>query len=438
MSKEITVEDLADTQYREFALYDNERSIPNIIDGLKTSSRKVLYTCFKKNITDEMRVSQLTSYVMSETHYQHGDASLNNVIINMAQDFDTNNINLLKPIGQFGTRTSPKPSSPRYIKTHVNKDIRKYFKKDDDEILTYLDLEGDPVEPSFYVPILPFILINGTEGVGVGFASKILPRKVSELKEYILRKLHDKDTSDIKLYPCYERNFNGTIIPLEKNQYAITGKLKKINTTTIKIIDAPIGYSKHDIKEELNKLEEEGIIKDYDCTCVKNTYDVTVYAPRSTIELSEADLMLKFKLYSKVTENFTVWLDTGKLKKFDSPQDLVDYYINIRLQYYEKRKAYMISKLQKEVQQLLELFNFIKYYLNDPIGFTKKSEEECKTDMKANGFNNIDDLLKNPIKKLTKEEIIKLANEIKSIKIEIQQLEASTAKNLYINELKAL
>jgi len=202
--KEITIDRLFQEQYRPYANYDNERSIVNLIDGLKITQRKVMYTCLLKNITSEMKVAQLASSVAFETHYHHGEQGIGGVICNLAQDFaGSNNLNWLEPIGQFGSRLCPVPAATRYIFTKLSKNFRQYFKKEDDIILDHLYEDDDKIEPKFFIPTLPGVLLNSSQGIGTGFASNILARNEKELSNYINAKLTGKSISDFKLLPYF-------------------------------------------------------------------------------------------------------------------------------------------------------------------------------------------------------------------------------------------
>ena len=166
---EVEYNEFIDREMIHFSKYDNDRSIPNIMDGLKLSLRKILFSVFKRNLTKEIKVAQLSGYVSEHSGYHHGEASLNGAIVGMAQTFvGSNNINLLKPNGQFGTRLAggKDSASERYIFTQMEKITRLIFPQDDDCILKYKDDDGLPVEPVYYAPIIPMILVNGTKGIG--------------------------------------------------------------------------------------------------------------------------------------------------------------------------------------------------------------------------------------------------------------------------------
>ena len=120
------------------------------MDGLKISLRKILFSAFKRNLTQEIKVAQFSGYVSEHSGYHHGEASLNAAIVGMAQNFvGSNNINLLEPLGQFGTRIrgGQDSASERYIFTVLNRMTRTLFPQADDAVLKYLDDDGQTVEP---------------------------------------------------------------------------------------------------------------------------------------------------------------------------------------------------------------------------------------------------------------------------------------------------
>ena len=121
-----------------FSVADNVRSIPSVLDGLKPAQRKVLYACFKRNLKGDIKVAQLAGYVSEHAAYHHGEASLTSTMVGMAQNFTgSNNLNLLVPSGQFGTRANggKDAASARYIFTRLSPATRRLFHPDDDALL---------------------------------------------------------------------------------------------------------------------------------------------------------------------------------------------------------------------------------------------------------------------------------------------------------------
>jgi len=227
------------------------------MDGLKTSLRKILFVEFKKNLTKEMKVAQFSGYVSKNSAYHHGEASLNAAIVGMAQNFvGSNNINLLVPSGQFGTRLQggKDSASERYIFTYLNKITRCIFPSADDNILTYLDDDGMPVEPLYYAPIIPMVLVNGAKGIGTGFSTEILCYNPMTIIKYLKTKLEKKESElkEIVFTPFYE-GFNGTIVKIDSNtdyaKYLVKGTYKVVGPDKIRITELPVGTWTEDFKE---------------------------------------------------------------------------------------------------------------------------------------------------------------------------------------------
>jgi DNA topoisomerase-2 len=434
--KELHVQEFFETQYRQYSNYDNERSIPNLLDGLKITTRKIIYTCIKNNITKEFKVAQLASSVAFETAYHHGEAGIGSVICNLAQNFvGSNNFNYLEPEGQFGSRLSPTPAAHRYIFTYLSKNFRTFFKKDDELILEQLYDDDQLIEPKYYIPIIPGILINSTQGIGTGFASLTLARNPKEVVEYINNKLSNKPT-ELPLLP-YFKGFKGTVEHIEQNKYRITGCISRINTTTIKITEIPVGMYLNDIKKHLNKLSDLNVIKDFDDNSTEEGFDIDVYFSRTTLnELSDEQLLEKLKLTTTITENLTCWLPTDKLRKFNSVPDIIDYFIEFRLLKYTERIDKLISIISDDINILSEKIRFIYFYLSNSELFKNSSKLQITAIMDENLFDN--DMLNMRIYNLTKDKIQELEKELAKLQTEKKKLEKTTNKQLYKKELLEL
>ncbi len=183
MKTEKTITEFLSDEYKEFSLYVIEnRAIPSVIDGLKPTQRKIIHISnqvWKTGSEKPLKVFQLSGKVASDCYYHHGDNSLSDAIINMAQKFK-NNMPLLEEDGQFGSLRSPEPGAPRYIGTKLNKNFRLLYK--DFELLDYKEEEGEEIEPNYFLPIIPTILINGSSGIAVGFSSNILNRNPLDIQ----------------------------------------------------------------------------------------------------------------------------------------------------------------------------------------------------------------------------------------------------------------
>lgn len=438
----ITIDHLFNNDVRSFSVYANQRSIPHILDGLKPSQRKALYVLIKRSSSipeTGIKVSQLAAAVAEQSHYHHGEASLEATIVGLAQDYTgSNNLNYFVPLGQFGNRLSPTASAGRYIYTKPSPVLRKMFMPDDDLILEHLDEDGDIIEPKFYLPILPNILINGSEGMGTGFATKILTYNPNDLKDAVLAILTKQNVK--RLIPWF-KGFTGKVEALSEKQYQIFGSFKREGATTIHVTELPVGVYLDQYKEHLNKLIESGFIKDYDSHSTDTKFHFKLTCPKSALQESDDSLMSKLKLVSKVSENLTVWItdnDTNKIKAFKDANELLEYFVSVRLPYYEKRRLALIKQLNHDLEILEEKSKFIEYYLENSIAISKMKKTELYKTLESNGFKNIEVLLSIKIYNLTLEAIETLNKSIKKTLKEIKSLESTNATKMYIDDLTNL
>lgn len=439
--RNIRVAELFAGPVREFSIYNNKRMIPSIVDGFKPSQRKVIYGTLKKspNIDHDkgIKVAQLANYIAEITDYHHGEGSLAGAIVGMAQNFPgSNNLNYLKPIGQFGSRLSPSAGADRYIFTDIMPIFRKIFPKEDDLILISEVEDGEQIEPKFYLPILPNVLINGSDGMATGHATYILQYNPEDLKKYTLNVLKEKK-QNVKLVPWW-RGYTGTVVRNETGQVMITGKLEKVNTTTIKITELPISVWEDEYKAFLIDLEESGVVKNFKSDSSESGWNWTITVPREVGYKDEAELYKIFKLSTRQTENFTVWLPTGKLKNFSTAEELCDYFIAFRLTKYEERRIAKIKELNEILLDLNERLRFIRFYIANSDKVAKKTKAELTVLLTDEGFTLIDRLLEIKIYNLTKDQIEKLENDIVEAQKRLQHYMTTTDKALYIADLEAL
>jgi DNA topoisomerase-2 len=235
---------------------DNIRSIPSMVDGLKPGQRKVLYGAIKRRGNSEMKVAQFANYVASATQYHHGEQSIAATVIGMAQDFvGSNNINLLNPSGQFGTRHDGGKSAaaPRYLFTNLHKIARALYHPDDDAILNYLREEDKPIEPEWYVPILPTLLINGADGIGTGWSTSIPNYNPKDIADNILRLMDGEDIAPMK--PWF-RGFKGTIESVDSGKFHCEGIATVTDEGWVKVEELPARYWTDSFKDHLEGFRD--------------------------------------------------------------------------------------------------------------------------------------------------------------------------------------
>ena len=459
----INYEEFINKELIHFSKYDCDRSIPNLMDGLKISLRKILFSAFKKNLTSEIKVAQFSGYVSENSCYHHGEASLNQAIVGMAQNFvGSNNINTLVPSGQFGTRIQggKDSASERYIFTYLNPITRLIFKKEDDKVLKYLNDDGHPVEPLFYVPIIPMVLVNGSTGIGTGFSTEIMCYNPLQIIEFLKNKLENK-LNNREFVPYYE-GFKGTITPIGLTKFLFRGCYTKVATDKIRVTELPIGYWTQDFKEYLEELQEpvdkEGkklpaLIKDYDDMSKDTTVDFTITFTKGKLEELEANMydnningiekLLKLTT-TNTTTNMNLFDANERLKKYDNVADIIDDYFDTRLEYYEDRKDNMITELEQELVELSNKARYIKENLAGTIDLRKMKKqaiismlEEKEYDI-INGDDEFKYLVKMPMDSVSEENVAKLLKEHGNKQDELERVKATSIQQMWLQELSEL
>ncbi len=456
-NKSIKVVDFIDKEMIHFSKYDCERSLPSSIDGLKISTRKILFAALKRKLYKEIKVAQFSGYVSEHSGYHHGEMSLQKAIIGLAQEYvGSNNMPLLLPNGQFGSRLKggKDHASERYIFTLLNTITEKIFRPDDMPILNYLDDDGFPVEPDFYVPIIPFVLVNGGKGIGTGFSYECVPYNPSDIIKYIIEKLKNNNTNQFDFKPYYE-GFKGTVIELEPNKFLIKGKYENISHDTIKITELPIGMWSENYKEFLESLmvdrgKKKAIIKQYKDSCTDTVVDFTVkFHPNILPKLLSCKhndnlymIEKTMKLYTLKNNNLYLFNKDKKLKKYNNISTIIDDYMPVRYECYEKRKKYQLNQLDKNIIVLSNKARFIKEQCDNTIDLRRKKIDIVNKLLSDRGYDLMDDsykyLINMPISSLIEENIKKLLSEKQTKENQKELLLKTSIEKLWTDELVEL
>ena len=462
--QETKVTDMINKELKHFSNADNARSIGSCIDGLKVSQRKILFSCFKRKLYNEIRVAQLSGYVSENAAYHHGEASLQGAIIGMAQTFvGANNINLLEPNGQFGTRLhgGSDSASPRYIHTQLNPIIDTLYPSSDFPLLDYINDDGQMVEPKWYCPILPMVLINGMIGIGTGFSTTIPQFNPLDCSKNIKRKLNGDPYLAMK---PYYKGFKGKVI---KNvQKGITKFITKgkytIEDDKIIITELPIGKWTHDFKEFIEKTiqMENSWILDYENHSTDETVKFIVKVDDEVLfdnTYKKDDVIEdKFKLTSsKSLSNLHLYNKDGVIHKYDTIYQIIDEHYYTRYSMYQKRKEYDINKLENEIKYLNAKMMFINYVIDEKIIVYKQPKASIIDSLRSFNFpfyestiileydegvevtNQYNYLLNLPIHSFTLEKVQELEDEISKRDQELEILSNTSIKDMWIQELEA-
>jgi DNA topoisomerase-2 len=441
MSKKSITEFLSN-EYKGFAFYVIEnRALPSVIDGFKPTQRKITHgstMIWKTGTEKSLKVFQLSGFIANKCFYHHGSTSLENGIITMAQKFK-NNAPLLEEVGQYGSLRSPQAGAPRYIGTKLNNNFKLIYK--DSELLDYKEEEGESIEPYYFLPIIPMVLINGSSGIAVGFATNILNRDVKSITEACISILKGKKITDIK--PSINE-FSGEFIQDSENnkRWIISGKYQKVNTSTIRITELPPSMTYEKYEAILDKLCDDKIIVSYDNNC-KDNIDYVIKFTRAELEkMTDQKIIKLFKLEEYSTEIFSTLDENGKLKIFESCSEIIEYFVYFRLKYYHKRKEFMLNKLNMDLKLLSNRGRFIKAILDERLKVNNVSKADIIKGIEELNLElidgNYDYLLRMPIYSLTKELFEKLKADFTTKKEEIKILEETDPRDMYLLDLDEL
>lgn len=456
--KSVSYRDFIHLDLKHFSNDDNSRSIPSLLDGFKPSQRKILYGATLRGLDkDEVKVAQLAGFVSDKAAYHHGEASLMGAIIGMAQNFvGSNNINVLKPNGQFGTRLKggKDAASPRYIWTMFELLTNKIFMEDDTPILKQQDDDGLPIEPETYAPIIPMILVNGAKGIGTGFSTTIPPFNPKDIVKNIKNKLNGKPYE--QLVPWWQ-GFTGFINQVDDSNFELYGSWS-IKGNKLIITELPVGEWTSDYKEFLEKmLEDEPEKKDPKSkkpTKEKKKNPFLGYNDNNTdskvhfeLEFEDGylddarDIEKTFHLVKKVSiGNMHLYNNDGRITRYDTVEDILNDYFNVRLDLYQKRKDYKLENLESQLKVISYKVKFILMIVEKKLDINNKKKSEIEDKLASLKFPKHDGsynyLLSMPLYNLTYEKIEELKKQEKEKQTEFDTLVVMKPEQLWMKDLE--
>lgn len=481
-----------------FSVEDNLRSIPHVIDGLKPSQRKIFWAALKRNLfRGEIRVAQLAGYVSEHAAYHHGEASLTGAIVKMAQNFvGSNNLNLLSPNGQFGTRLmgGEDAASPRYIHTELMSIVRALVKKSDDAILEYTVDDGAPVEPVTYMPVVPLLLINGATGIGTGFSTDVLPYNPKDLVAALKWRLSGgvTDLSTVELIPWWY-GFKGRVSANEAGNGYITKGIYEFvddDACTVRIRELPVGTWTQDYKEYLESVlvDQENALSEWKSGGKKKTTEKAaakagrgvsrksagsdgaekpvVYLRGYTANYNDVDVDFllelepdyyhtaraypaefesKFKLSSSFrTTNMVAFNSERKITRYESAGAILEEFYNVRLAAYGARKTHMLEKMAAEIIELEARLTFIRAVVERRLIVANAADDVLLAGLEGlalpklssgEGLSGYEYLLKMRIDRIKAAAVAELTHEVETAKDVRDALMATTPQQLWLEDL---
>lgn len=444
------VTDFLNNDLAAYASYDNVRKLPSYIDGMKMSQRKVVYTLLKKYPKEFIKTETLANITAAFTNYLHGANNIATAVCTtMTQDFvGANNFPLTTGnSGGWGCRINPTAAAPRYTRIKLSDVTKAIIHQDDEEIIGRQFFEGDFIEPKFFVPTFPALFLNGSLGLSTGFSATIHPRNPKDVLDYIKKRLEEKDVKKIKLLPWF-KGFKGEVRYNNDTQVAESvGVVKKVKTNLYEIHELPIGIDYQRYLSVLDKLCDDKVIKDYDDCCEPKTdtilFKVKVEAKFAKEHSSEEKLLKVFKLVKTLPETLNCIDENNRVREFTNVQEILDAFIKIRLEYYQKRKEYLIQKYSNQMTILKSKYAFCAAVIKETVKVAKTSKaviekqlEEVKYVVRQNG--SFDYLLNMPIGSISQEKMNELKEKLIDLSNILKETREKTAQNMWLSDMKEL
>lgn len=464
----LNISDFLNNEMILFSIDDCKRSLPNGIDGLKESQRKILYSVFLKNLKysgKTIKVAQLGGFVSEKTNYHHGEQCLFDTITKMAHNFvGSNNIPLLYRGGMMGSRLElgKDAASARYVYTKADKLTHLLFRQEDEPLLTHIIDDGDKIEPHFFIPIIPMVLVNGVIcGIGTGWSCNIPSYNPLDIivciRNWLEYRCYEKDEKEEKndfvsyvfpeLFPWYN-NFKGTIEKVEKNKFVTKGTIKRKGKNIVVVTELPISLSIKKFKDSLDDLLETKEIKGYKNYSTDN--EVHFEIQENELEYTLETLGLTSSLS---TNNMVLFTKNGNIKKYDDVDSIIEDFCIVRYEYYIKRREYILKNTEHELNIVTNKMRFLTEVMDgtlvikdiDEVALTNTLDKRGYYGYEDDDINNEDIKLKKyrylinmNIRSFTKQKLKELQNNIDKLTIFFNKIKNMSPKDMWIDDIDEL
>lgn len=436
MQNNITVSDVIDTQYIDYAMYVLEnRAIPCYIDGMKPVQKKLFYSMLNNYKNKKVKIAEIGGG-LSSLNYHHGEASAMGAAINMAAAWN-NNVPLFEGHGNFGSRLIPEAAAPRYIFATINEDVSKYF-TDFEVIDKHTDIDNP--EPQTYLPNIPWVLVNGIKGIAVGFACEYLPHLPSDIATACILEANGKLKDDY-IIPVTFPGFKGQVIQETETKVVTQGIVNRVKRNQWEITEVPWGYDREQFFKHLEKLQEAGKIQDFDDNCDASGFNFLVKMDTASDKKCQKNPIAYFKLERSFTENYTALDEHGKLKLFDSKVEIIKEFVKFRIGKVNEYLEYEANRIQGTIDWFNAKYNLCADIVNGKLDMRKMNRKDLIDYIKDNITDNTDyqaRLVTIPVVDLTQEQMDKLEKQIKGQETELNKVKATNAKDLFVKRLKEI
>ena len=436
--------------YGELVPYFNsslERMLPSMVDGLKESQRKILFVLLQRNITvPDIKVAQLQGDVAEKTLYQHGEENLGETARRMAAQHGSNNLNLLVPEGNFGNRHGDPAASTRYIFTCLERIARALFPAGDDPVLPRVQCEGKAVEPHHMVPVIPFVLCNGADGIGTGYSCEVPSFHPLEVLHRVGRWLQAYDPDlDVTLgRPCealvpFMELFGRHAEPNGAGRWIYRGTVDQVDPNTVRVSNLPgaTGKFQAGLAADLAKRGVAFFVE------VNNTHlqvDL-VYRFHEPVAAEVVKAMQDRAVLKVRSDNMTGWTHAGVVHRYEAPEDVIPAHAEVRLTTYALRRQHQLRQLSQERARASNRLRFILAVMADPLRLHRQPVAAVEAWLLADAYDkdegSYDYLLRLTTRAFTEERVRELEATTASLETRIAEVESTMPARMWLTELEA-
>ena len=431
----LTVKQMIDTDYHSYAMYVLEnRAIPSYIDGLKPTHRKLLYAMLNEHKGKKTKVVDCSS--ISKFNYHHGEASAAGAMVTLTAEWN-NNVPLFLGHGNFGSRLIQEAAAPRYIFASLNPEFNKYFS--DFEVCDK-NADQDNPEPQCYLPTIPWLLVNGIEGIAVGFSCRFLPHAPADLAKVCKLALSGKLKADHHI-PVTFPGFKGEVIQESPTKVVTRGIVDRIKRNTWEISEAPWGFDREQMFNVLSKLMEDGKINDFEDNCNEAGFNFIVKLDGAQDTKCALNPIGYFKLERSFSENYTTLDETGKLRLFDTKAEIIQAFVDYRMKKVLQKITHDVSIMESRLEWYNLRYEFVNDVVNGKIDmrdydrpslvtYCKDTYTHCTTD--GDHYAKLPNL---SIFDMTIEKVMQFKADIAETQAELTRLKSLDPKAVYLKSL---
>lgn len=435
--KTMNITEFLNDQYNDAALYILYRNTASYVDGLKNGARKTIYTIKKTNLKTPLKVTALGSKVVDVAAYLHGESGIQGSIVTQAANYcGANNLPTLLGVGAFGTRFLNVASAPRYIFAGAPDYFEQLFRNADDVNLVTQEFEGKEIEPIFYVPTLPLILLNGSEGVGVGFASTIYPRPIENVIKLTRAAIEKKNIKAEWLRPGW-KGFKGTVEKTDDGSWLVKG-LARFEGKKVYIDELPVSWELKKYTNKLDKLKEMKLISKYHDFSEDDNYRFEVWLTDAELSKDPDRIWKDLGLVDRISENLITMDENNAVREYTNIRDLFNDYYKIKIKYLKLRIKSEIARLTKEESDLKEIYEFVQEVIKGTIVLKNKKKADVEAELKKKGYTIIERLLGMPLYSITSDKAKEIEKKWKDKVKEREAMEKETPESQWSKDIDEL